>query len=143
MKHRHSATLRAIGAVALLGGALIAPLASGSSANATVIAGANSIGDTVTMAFPGAGSGATTDIHVLGFNDLHGNLDATATSPAKQYGTFAGGAANLAALVATKKAAYGAADVATVYAGDAIGASPLISAVYNDEPTIVDLRTWD
>ncbi len=139
MKHRHSATLRTIGVVALLGGAIIAPLASGSSANATVISGANSIGDTVKMAFPGAGSGTTTNIHVLGFNDLHGNLDATATTPAKQYGSFAGGAANLANLVTSKRSAYGASDVATVYAGDAIGASPLISAVYNDEPTIVAL----
>lgn len=143
MNHRHSVTrrttLRGIGAVALLGGALIAPLASGSPANATVISGAKSIGDVVTTAFPGAGTGATTDIHVLGFNDLHGNLDATATTPAKQYNTFAGGAANLANVISTKKTAYGASDVATVYAGDAIGASPLISAVYNDEPTIVAL----
>lgn len=90
-------------------------------------------------AFPGPGAGSTTTVHLLGFNDFHGNLDATAVSPAKQYGVFAGGAANLARTIDDKRDAYGAANTVTVMAGDNIGASPLISAAFGDEPTIVAL----
>jgi 5'-nucleotidase len=66
----------------------------------------------------------------LAFNDLHGTLD-----PAGQtlYGQFAGGAAYLAKAVKDKQAAYGA-DQATICAGDNIGASPLASALFHDEP---------
>ena len=139
MGHRGSAALRATLAAGVLGAALVVPFATGGTAQATVISGANSIGDTVHVQFPGAGSGPTTTVHLLGFNDFHGNLDATATSPSKQYGTFAGGAKNMAKQIADKKAAYGAANVATVIAGDAIGASPLVSAIFGDEPTIIAL----
>jgi 5'-nucleotidase len=73
------------------------------------------------------------DVHLLAFNDLHGTLD-----PGSQtlYGKFAGGAAYLAKVVKAKQAQYGDLQ-ATVLAGDNIGASPLASALFHDEPITI------
>ncbi|GAB0107853.1 bifunctional metallophosphatase/5'-nucleotidase [Nocardia sp. JMUB6875] len=76
----------------------------------------------------------TGEVHLFGINDLHGNLQPPDGSNGK-VGTFtAGGAAYLAAHLARLKAAYP--DSAVLAAGDNIGASPLISALFHDEPTI-------
>jgi 5'-nucleotidase len=139
MKRRQMTWMRGAAVLGALGTALVAPFAGGSTAHATLIDGARSLGDVVKVQFPGAGTGPTTDVHLLGFNDFHGNLDATALSPSKQYGQFAGGVSNLVKAIKDKRATYGAGNVATVMAGDAIGASPLISAQYADEPAIVAL----
>ncbi len=84
------------------------------------------------------------EVQVLAFNDFHGNLEA----PAGSSGTVvterpmtgppvtvpAGGAAffadHIAALRATNP------NTIVVSAGDLIGASPLLSALFHDEPTI-------
>jgi hypothetical protein len=74
-------------AVAALATVLIAPLASSSgSAGAVTIDGARSISDNVEVQFAKA-DGATTDVHLLAWNDFHGNLEAggltsTTNSPA-------------------------------------------------------------
>jgi 5'-nucleotidase len=111
---------------------LAAPLATAHRAAASMtIAGARSLSDQVSVAFDTAPPGHTTrDVHLLAFNDLHGTLD-----PGGQnlYGQFAGGAAFLAKKVKDLQAQYGAYE-ATVFGGDNIGASPLASALFHDEP---------
>ena len=72
----------------------------------------------------------TVDLQVLGVNDLHGNLEPTAVS-----GKPAGGVAYLGTYLAAAKAADPKGTI-TVHAGDTVGASPLISSWFHDEPTI-------
>jgi 5'-nucleotidase len=83
------------------------------------------------------------DIQILALNDFHGNLEPL---PGEQRyrvadGTEAraqlGGAARLGATLAGLRA--GRAHTVTVAAGDLIGASPLVSAYYLDEPAIAAL----
>lgn len=74
------------------------------------------------------------EVHLFGINDLHGNLEPPEGSNG-HIGTYpAGGAAYLTAHLAQLKAAYPAS--AIVSAGDNVSASPLISALFHDEPTI-------
>src|SRR5689334_20611826 len=79
------------------------------------------------------------EVQILAFNDLHGNLQVPdpveVTEPDRSKHKIAtGGVAHLAATLAGLRA--GHANTITVSAGDTIGASPLISANYLDEPTI-------
>jgi 5'-nucleotidase len=83
--------------------------------------------------------GKTTTVRVIGFNDFHGNLQSpgtfgvnTAVPPAQR--PAVGGAEYIAAHVAKLKAANPLNVV--VGAGDFIGATPLISALFNDEPAV-------
>jgi 5'-nucleotidase len=121
----------ALAAIAV-GVVLAAPLASPNKAAAgPIISGARTLSDQIAVNFGDVPAGhETSDVHILAFNDLHGTLE-----PGGQtlYGQFAGGAAYLAKAVKDKQAAYGA-DEATVCAGDNIGASPLASALFHDEP---------
>ena len=88
---------------------------------------------------PGERSTAPVEVQILAFNDFHGNLE---TPPPVEIagpdGTkrkiVSGGAAHLAAALTGLRA--GHPNTVTVSAGDTIGASPLISAHYLDEPTI-------
>jgi 5'-nucleotidase len=118
-----------------IGVVLAAPLAAPNRAAANVtISGARSLSDQVSVQFKKAEkSHGTTAIHVLGFNDLHGTLDPAGQT---QYGQFAGGAAYLAKEVRARQALYGDLE-ATVVAGDNIGASPLASAFFHDEPITI------
>jgi 5'-nucleotidase len=115
-----------------VGVVLAAPLASPNKASAgPIISGARSLSDRIAVNFAAMPAGhETSDVHILAFNDLHGTLD-----PGGQnlYGQFAGGAAYLAKVVKAKQADYGA-NQTTVFAGDNIGASPLASALFHDEP---------
>lgn len=83
---------------------------------------------------------ATVAIKLIAFNDLHGNLEPPKTSitaPSSAGGTVAvpaGGAAYLASAIASLRAKNP--HHAVVSAGDMIGASPLVSALFLDEPTI-------
>jgi 2',3'-cyclic-nucleotide 2'-phosphodiesterase (5'-nucleotidase family) len=95
-------------------------------------------------------SARETQIQLLSFNDLHGNLEPptgsggrittgyteSATTPPAALPTTvdAGGTEYLATHLAEARA--GHRDTATVAAGDLIGASPLLSAAFHDEPTI-------
>lgn len=80
------------------------------------------------------------DVKLIAFNDLHGNLEPpklSITAPAKGGGTVpvpAGGAAYMASAIASLKAKNP--NNAVVSAGDMIGASPLVSALFLDESTI-------
>jgi 5'-nucleotidase len=85
----------------------------------------------------------TVSVRVLSFNDLHGNLQPPAGSSGRvalspTATVDAGGAAYLATHVRLLQAA---ADHALVLStGDNIGASPLASALFHDEPTIAALN---
>lgn len=120
----------------------------------------------VTLAMAGAGAsasaaptgpttpnGPTMDIQLLSFNDFHGNLEAPtgssgrlvtghtlapgATKPADTTQNV-GGVAYLATHLA--KAREGHPYTLTVAAGDLIGASPLLSGAFHDEPTILAMN---
>jgi hypothetical protein len=65
-------------AVAAMGTALLAPLASSSGpAGAITINGAHSLADKVSVQFQKPKE-RTTDVHLLAWNDFHGNLEAGA-----------------------------------------------------------------
>lgn len=72
----------------------------------------------------------TVDLQVLGINDLHGNLEPTTVS-----NQAAGGVAYLGSYLAAARAANPDGTI-TVHAGDTVGASPLISSWFHDEPTV-------
>ncbi|MET0446035.1 MAG: bifunctional metallophosphatase/5'-nucleotidase [Pseudorhodoplanes sp.] len=82
------------------------------------------------------------DVTLLAINDFHGNLrpapgGITIDDPAdktKKITVPAGGAEHLATLVKQLRA--GKKNTAFVAAGDLIGASPFLSALFHDEPTI-------
>jgi 5'-nucleotidase len=79
------------------------------------------------------------NVQLLAVNDFHGNLEPPAGSSGRVVlpdGTTvdAGGAAYLSQLLTTKRAENK--NTVTVSAGDLIGASPLLSAAFHDEPTI-------
>lgn len=100
------------------------------------------------LASCGGGSGmlkpASMDITLLGFNDFHGNLEPPRVAVAAQnaqgqsVAVSAGGAAYLASTIAARRAANR--HVALVTAGDMIGASPMVSSLFLDEPTIEALN---
>lgn len=77
-----------------------------------------------------AASAAPVTVKVLAFNDFHGNLQ----SPGAFSGVPSGGADALAAHIAALEATNP--NTVVVSAGDLIGASPLISALFRDEGTI-------
>jgi 5'-nucleotidase len=98
------------------------------------IAGADTLSDQVSVDWrAGNPHPDTTDLHVLAWNDFHGNLEPASLNI---YGKFAGGAAYLAKLVKDRQAAYGD-KVATVLAGDNIGASPLADGLFAGEPSTI------
>ncbi|MDH6126317.1 bifunctional metallophosphatase/5'-nucleotidase [Kitasatospora sp. GP82] len=84
------------------------------------------------------------DLQLLAINDFHGNLEPPAGSsgtiqevdPAtgKVVSTPAGGVEYLA--TALRRAREGHRNTVTVAAGDIVGASPLLSGLFHDEPTI-------
>jgi 5'-nucleotidase len=76
------------------------------------------------------------------FNDFHGALDAPGGSGAAVNGTPAGGAEYLATKLKSLRADAEAKGqkVLTVGAGDMVGATPLVSAAFHDEPSIEALN---
>ncbi|MCW3798702.1 bifunctional metallophosphatase/5'-nucleotidase [Sphingomonas sp. BN140010] len=79
------------------------------------------------------------EVQILGLNDFHGNLETPAApvdiarGDGSKLTTRAGGAAALAATLQRLRAGHPS---VTVAAGDLIGASPLTSAYFLDEPSI-------
>ena len=137
--HRPTQLLRRRSVRASLVGAsvvavLVAPIAtsSGGPAGAVVIGGANNLSDQVRIELAPKPA-ASTDVHVLAFNDFHGNLEAGGNNI---YGRFAGGAAYLAKAIKDRQAMYGDRQV-TVFAGDNIGASPLANGLFFEEPATI------
>lgn len=87
---------------------------------------------------PGGGGGRgpePIEVQILAINDFHGNLEPPAGSSGRIEGIDAGGAEYLAAHVAALEAT-NRKNTVVVSAGDLIGASPLLSALFHDEPTI-------
>ena len=97
--------------------------------------------------------GSTTNIQILSFNDFHGNLEppsgssgnivtdhalststTTGLTTAVSVNAAAGGVEYLATHL--RDARKGNRNTVTVAAGDIVGASPLLSAAFHDEPTI-------
>jgi 5'-nucleotidase len=72
----------------------------------------------------------TVDLQVLGVNDLHGNLEPSLVSDKP-----AGGVAWLASYLREAEAQNPKGTI-VAHAGDTVGASPLISSWFHDEPTI-------
>jgi 5'-nucleotidase len=123
--------LLALGAVGVV---LAAPLASPNRAAAdpVIIAGARTLSDRVVVTYRKTKPPRTTDVHILAFNDLHGNLETGGTL----YGRYAGGAPYLAKMIKDRQARYGNYQV-TVHAGDNIGASPLANSLFHEEPITI------
>ena len=114
---------------------IAAPLAVAGAgpADAVTIAGASTLSDQVSVDWNHGHQDRTTDLHVLTWNDFHGNLEPAGLNI---YGHFAGGAAYLAELVKAKQQQYGHRQ-ATVLAGDNIGASPLADGLFSGEPATI------
>lgn len=74
------------------------------------------------------------DVHVLAFNDFHGHLDPPDGANGRIGTTDAGGVEYLASHLKQLRAVHP--NTITVSAGDNIGASPLLSGMFHDEPTI-------
>jgi 5'-nucleotidase len=90
------------------------------------------------LLLPSAAAARDVDVQLLGLNDFHGHLESTtpgtiAPDPASPR-VPAGGAEYLATHVRAKAAENR--NTLVVSAGDLIGASPLLSALFHDEPTI-------
>ncbi|MFJ9807874.1 bifunctional metallophosphatase/5'-nucleotidase [Streptomyces sp. NPDC101158] len=124
-------------------GALVAAMPAGASQDDVDAAGAS-------YSTNGKGWGRMVDVQLLSFNDLHGNLEPPAGSSGqvtrvKPDGTTekidAGGVEYLATHL--RQARQGNRYSITAAAGDMIGASPLLSGLFHDEPTINALNELD
>jgi 5'-nucleotidase len=80
----------------------------------------------------------TVAVRLLAFNDFHGNLEPPTGSNGRIGNLDAGGAEYLATHLATLSA--GNPETLIVAAGDLIGASPLLSGMFNDEPAVAALN---
>jgi len=80
-------------------------------------------------------NGPTVDIQILALNDFHGNLQPPSGSSGRVGTIDAGGAEYLATHVKNLEAT-NPNNTIVVSAGDLIGASPLLSSLFHDEPTI-------
>lgn len=80
------------------------------------------------------GPADTVNVQILALNDFHGNLEPPAGSSGRIGSINAGGVEYLATHIQNLRATNR--NTVVVSAGDLIGASPLISALFHDEPTI-------
>ena len=76
----------------------------------------------------------TVDVQILALNDFHGNLEPPAGSSGRIGTINAGGVEYLSTHISNLRALNP--NTVVVSAGDMIGASPLLSALFHDEPTI-------
>ncbi|GAA1143528.1 bifunctional metallophosphatase/5'-nucleotidase [Kribbella jejuensis] len=138
---------------ARLGGRRAAGLLAAGTAVALALATGGSLSQAGAATQPDAAARTTTaeakkpkpthsQIDLLAINDFHGNLEPATGSGGNINGIPAGGAAYLATHLKQLRAAAAAkgADSVTVAAGDLIGASPLLSAAFHDEPTVEALN---
>ncbi|WP_369145539.1 bifunctional UDP-sugar hydrolase/5'-nucleotidase [Streptomyces sp. R44] len=140
-KNKAARRILAAGAGLATVGALVAAMPSAGAAGDTYAAGQGT---------NGKGWGRMVDVQLLSFNDLHGNLEPPAGSSGqvtrtKEDGTTekidAGGVEYLATHL--RQAREGNRYSITAAAGDMIGASPLLSGLFHDEPTIHALNDLD
>lgn len=84
----------------------------------------------------GTAAGGPVEVQILALNDFHGNLEPPQLSvPAISGAVPAGGAAYLASALKSRRTT----NSVTVAAGDLIGATPIASALFLDEPSIMAL----
>jgi 5'-nucleotidase len=88
-----------------------------------------------------ARSHATVTVQLLAINDFHGNIEPPTGSGGLINGVPAGGAEYLATHLKNDVAQNPNSMI--VAAGDAIGASPLLSALFHDEPTIESMNAMN
>jgi 5'-nucleotidase len=86
----------------------------------------------------GTANAQTTQVQILGLNDFHGALEPPAGSGGRIGGSEPAGNAGGVEFLATHVRALRATNPNTLFvsAGDLIGATPLISALFHDEPSI-------
>ncbi|MFJ4872535.1 bifunctional metallophosphatase/5'-nucleotidase [Streptomyces sp. NPDC088757] len=141
-KNRTARRLLAAGAGLVTVGALVAAMPSAGAAGDRFGGGHGHGHD--------KGKGRLVDVQLLSFNDLHGNLEPPAGSSGqvtrfKADGTTekvdAGGVEYLATHL--RQAREGNRYSVTAAAGDLIGASPLLSGLFHDEPTVGALNKLD
>jgi 5'-nucleotidase len=97
------------------------------------------------LGLPSAQAAETVDLRILAINDFHGYLRpspggiriADPADKTRKIMVDAGGAEHMATLV--KQLREGKSNTIFVAAGDLIGASPFLSAMFHDEPTIESL----
>lgn len=80
----------------------------------------------------------TMTVQILGLNDFHGNIEPPSGSSGRIGTVNAGGAEYLATHI--RRLREQNSRTLVVHAGDLIGASPLLSAIFKDEPTIEVMR---
>jgi len=133
---RAAAVARVLAAGALAAAAGAAILLGGCRANPPDAAPAP-------IARAGVAAGAPVPLRLLAFNDFHGHLQPSESGaivlpdpadPSRRLQVASGGAAHLAALIRERRAHVP--NTLVVSAGDLVGASPLTSALFLDEPTI-------
>jgi 5'-nucleotidase len=97
----------------------------------------------VSVTFTGGDHHSAGKGHLIAFNDFHGNIDPPAGSGGLVNGNPAGGVEYLATYVKKLRAAAQkeTRNVYTVAAGDLVGASPLVSAAFHDEPAIEEMNS--
>jgi 5'-nucleotidase len=134
---------RAVALVALVGVATTGLTASGSEATAGVPRPA---APAALAATAGAAMAAPpVAVRLLALNDFHGNVEPPSGTDSTIDGVPAGGAEYLATELAALSGQMQDGNTITVAAGDLIGASPLLSAAFHDEPAIeaLDLAGLD
>ena len=84
----------------------------------------------------------TVTVNLIAFNDFHGAIDPPTGSGGLVNGTPAGGVEYLATAVKKLRAEQQQESPysLTVAAGDLVGASPLVSAAFHDEPTVEEMN---
>jgi 5'-nucleotidase len=110
-----------------------------------LLAGATGFGGCAAAPLAETAPSSTVELKILAINDFHGNLKPPAggfrlpdpAQPGRTLAVPAGGAEYMASAV--KAAAATAPHHVFVAAGDLVGASPLLSALFHDEPTIESL----
>ncbi|RNL78492.1 bifunctional metallophosphatase/5'-nucleotidase [Nocardioides marmorisolisilvae] len=112
------------------------------AAAALAITGASALAGTPTASAKGAPAKDTT-VHLLAFNDFHGNIDPPSGSGGLVNGVPAGGVEYLAHAVKAQRATDKTKTpyVYTVAAGDIVGGSPLVSAAFHDEPAVEEMNS--
>ncbi len=99
----------------------------------TLLAGAIASGDAEGQPL------ATVNVQLLGFNDYHGNLEPPSGSSGLIGSVPAGGVEYFATHIQNLKASNP--NTVVVAAGDLIGATPLVSALFRDQPSIESMNT--
>ena len=90
---------------------------------------------------PGQAKDKFVEVQILALNDFHGNLEPPGGSGGRIGATLAGGVEYLATHV--RELREDNPNTLFVSAGDLIGATPLISALFHDEPTIEAFNLMD